>query len=305
MEMILVGRSENESGGSENHQFLIEQYKILSDRRTNHDGLLWQTPVMFFTAQAFLYMIALGADLNYPWWSRAIAAFVSFVFSVLMGLLFENHRAMEISDAEQMLNIENYLINDCNRVGLIIHTVPGDRNYLQKQADSGSSLVRETLLYRKKITKWNLILSFDIWKYAFRFTAYISAFIFMYIIAGRFQFIAVFFYQIDISVKALALLACVLDTLVFLYIKALLPVSDQFIKKLRSIIKGGVTLIIVQNILLILSLILSKSKFQTFLFTIPASNFVIALFFVRGTNRALKSIMSHPFSTETITDKTH
>lgn len=87
--------------------FLKIQYQILSDRRINHNSMLWETPSMLFVAQTLLWSISLGKDINV-----IIRCAVS-VVSVLIGLAsfknFERHRLMEIADAEQLYSIELWL----------------------------------------------------------------------------------------------------------------------------------------------------------------------------------------------------
>lgn len=84
--------------------FLIIQYQVLSDRRINHNSMLWDTPPMLFVAQTLLWNISLDTDINV-----IIRCTVS-VVSILIGLAsfknFERHRLMEIADAEQLYSIE-------------------------------------------------------------------------------------------------------------------------------------------------------------------------------------------------------
>jgi hypothetical protein len=39
-----------------------DQYPVVAERRLGYDNLLWQTPVLSLTAQAFLFAIAFGAE---------------------------------------------------------------------------------------------------------------------------------------------------------------------------------------------------------------------------------------------------
>jgi hypothetical protein len=224
-------------------RFLFEQYKVLSERRINHNSLLWQTPVMFFTAQAFLMMISLGNN-NYPWWSRAIAAFVSFVFSIFMDILFENNRAMEITDAEQMLDIETYLIRCCKVTGQIIHSKQDERCYLDQ------SPVRERQFQNGNFTKINRIPSYNLWTYCFRFIAGVSALVFLYTMANQFHDISEFIHTIDESLKALILLILAFDTILLFVAKAYRVRGTRQTQKKISALGYGIYGI--QNMFLIL-----------------------------------------------------
>ncbi|HNX62816.1 MAG TPA: hypothetical protein PKN45_09260 [Candidatus Limiplasma sp.] len=255
-------------------KLLIEQYRILSDRRINHNTLLWQTPVLFFTAQAFLYNIALGQG---NWWSRAIAAFVSFLFSLLTGLLFDNNRAMEILDAEQSLDIEKHFKKD-SKYCLTIHTKPAERDYLERQLKGDPILVQKTLLERKTITKLNLIPSFYIWQCGFRLIAYISAFIFLYILAGRLASIAAIINEISVDIKVWGAFFCALETTILLVQKAILPVYTKFEKTMNLCLYITFLLIFLQNCVLLFYLITSHPSIYAYLGVFLISNVVPALF---------------------------
>jgi len=200
------------------NRLLFEQYKILSERRINHNNLLWQSPIMFFTAQAFLYMIALGDG---TWWARAVAAFISCVFSVLTDILFENNRAMEITDAEQMENIETNLIKDYRGLGLKIHSVQDRRCYLD------GTLVRAKQFDIGKFTKINKIPSYNIWTYGFRFTAVVSGLLFLYDTALGVPETAAIIHQLSSTVKASILFFLSIDTILVFIRKACLPMKKH------------------------------------------------------------------------------
>lgn len=70
-----------------------EQYSVLADHRVNLNEMLWQTPVLSLTAQAFLFMIAFDQNTGVEY------RVASIVFVVLMALaslqLIAKHRACE------------------------------------------------------------------------------------------------------------------------------------------------------------------------------------------------------------------
>jgi len=81
------------------------QYQILNSRRDSFNNLVWQTPVLSLTAQAFLFTIIL-AD-GTPQMGRVIAAILSF-FAALMSLhLLYKHRFMEKNIAKTLHTYEN------------------------------------------------------------------------------------------------------------------------------------------------------------------------------------------------------
>lgn len=71
----------------------MEQYSVLADHRVNLNEMLWQTPVLSLTAQAFLFMIAFDQNTGVEY------RVASIVFVVLMALaslqLIAKHRACE------------------------------------------------------------------------------------------------------------------------------------------------------------------------------------------------------------------
>ena len=56
------------------------QYRIVATRRGIYDTLLWQTPVLSLTAQAFLFSISLGSDASQ--WERRTAAVLALIASI-------------------------------------------------------------------------------------------------------------------------------------------------------------------------------------------------------------------------------
>jgi hypothetical protein len=69
------------------------QYQLLAERRQNYDNMLWQTPVISLTAQAFLFTIALGGGERS---SRILAGMLSFFAAVAASQLMSKHRYFEV-----------------------------------------------------------------------------------------------------------------------------------------------------------------------------------------------------------------
>lgn len=53
----------NKVTNNEEEKILV-QYQIISNRRISQDELMWQVPALSFTAQAFLFTIALGSGIS-------------------------------------------------------------------------------------------------------------------------------------------------------------------------------------------------------------------------------------------------
>ncbi len=86
--------------------FLKLQYQVLSERRINHNTLLWNVPSMLFVAQTFMWTIAVNNDNNAI--IRFLVSLLSIVISLISYQLFERNRVMEVADSEQMYSIETF-----------------------------------------------------------------------------------------------------------------------------------------------------------------------------------------------------
>lgn len=86
------------------------QYPILSSRRNTYDQLLWQTPVLSLTAQAFLLTIALGSGSSNT--ARFMSASLSLITALASILLMAKHRYNEIIATKKLTEYENEKKND-------------------------------------------------------------------------------------------------------------------------------------------------------------------------------------------------
>ena len=80
------------------------QYRIVATRRGIYDTLLWQTPVLSLTAQAFLFSISLGSDASQ--WERRTAAVLALIASIASIQLTSRHRFHEIEDSKWLNEFE-------------------------------------------------------------------------------------------------------------------------------------------------------------------------------------------------------
>jgi hypothetical protein len=79
-------------------------YQALVARQLQWDNLVWQVPVLSFTAQAFLFTIALGPDTS--GFGRIVSAAMSIVITILSITLLKSHRISEITDAHWLKEME-------------------------------------------------------------------------------------------------------------------------------------------------------------------------------------------------------
>jgi hypothetical protein len=80
-------------------------WQTLASRRIAYDTMMWQTPALGMTAQAFLLTLALGGQESAL--GRAIAAALSAVLAIITLQLMGKHRHSELRDARQLGRIEH------------------------------------------------------------------------------------------------------------------------------------------------------------------------------------------------------
>ena len=90
---------------SKNKTINNEQYAILAARRQSFDSMLWQTPVLSLTAQAFLFTIALGSG-NSPA-ARIVSAKLALLTALASLQLMAKLRFYEIEDSKLLEQFEN------------------------------------------------------------------------------------------------------------------------------------------------------------------------------------------------------
>jgi hypothetical protein len=83
-----------------------EQYKFLNTLRNSFNHLVWQTPVLSLTAQAFLFRIILS-DIC-PIYNRLIAAGLAMAAALASIHLISKHRFYATQQAIMLNNFENY-----------------------------------------------------------------------------------------------------------------------------------------------------------------------------------------------------
>ncbi|MDJ0334575.1 hypothetical protein QMG83_05000 [Salinibacterium sp. G-O1] len=79
-------------------------YSAVVARRLQWDNLLWQVPVVSFTAQAFLLNVSLAP--NSSLFARLVSSALASIVSVLCIHLMAKHRQSEVLDAETLKRME-------------------------------------------------------------------------------------------------------------------------------------------------------------------------------------------------------
>lgn len=85
-------------------QVFLSQYAVLNARRDSFNSLLWQTPVLSLTAQAFLFIIALSQNVNDI--ARKMAATLALIVAIASIQLLVKHRFGEVDNAKLLQKLE-------------------------------------------------------------------------------------------------------------------------------------------------------------------------------------------------------
>lgn len=85
-------------------KLMESQYSALNARRDSLNSLVWQTPVLSLTAQAFLFTIALSKDVSTT--AQKIAAGLAFFVAVSSFQLLIKHRTNEQDHAKLLEKVE-------------------------------------------------------------------------------------------------------------------------------------------------------------------------------------------------------
>lgn len=131
-------------------------WQVVAERRSSYDAMMWQTPALGMTAQAFLLTLGLAPDTSGT--ARAVAALLSAVISLMVVQLLGKHRRNELLDTLALADMES-------RLGLPehlgFHPHARDR-YLAAHHASADRSARTTLLGPRRFWKMS---SFRLWCY--------------------------------------------------------------------------------------------------------------------------------------------
>lgn len=90
------------------------QYQIVASRRQATDTLMWQTPALCLTAQAFLFTIAL--DSQSVLGARSVAMALSVAVSLACIQLMCKHRHYEVLDSQWLEANQSHVLGSENLV---------------------------------------------------------------------------------------------------------------------------------------------------------------------------------------------
>lgn len=158
-------------------EFLKLQYQVLSERRINHNTLLWNVPSILFVALASLWTLALDSTKNL--FVRLILSIFSIIITYSSFQLFERHRLMEVVDAEQMYSIEEYIRQKhhttSNTPIMIVHHKLEKRTLIVGENRTVTDFINSHKYYKHK-DKNSLckMESYLLWKVIFTFSLIIS-----------------------------------------------------------------------------------------------------------------------------------
>lgn len=79
-------------------------WQTVAARRAGLDAMMWQTPALGMTAQAFLLTLAVGAESSR--WARLVASFLSLILAVMVMQLMAKHRRNEMLDSMLLEELE-------------------------------------------------------------------------------------------------------------------------------------------------------------------------------------------------------
>lgn len=82
-------------------------YESISNEALNHNSLVWQTPALALTAEAFLLTIALDSGSSVS--ARLISSGLNFMISILCAQLMSKHRAMVAANRDTLVDLESQL----------------------------------------------------------------------------------------------------------------------------------------------------------------------------------------------------
>ena len=89
---------------SNSSETFLAQYAVLNARRDSFNTLLWQTPVLSLTAQAFLFNIALSKEVSCA--AQTVAAILALFVALASIQLMTKHRFNEEELAKQLNDME-------------------------------------------------------------------------------------------------------------------------------------------------------------------------------------------------------
>lgn len=133
---------------------LLAVWQMVAARRQSYDAMMWQTPALGMTAQAFLLSLALGSGTSDL--ARIIAATLSVLISFMVVQLLAKHRRNELLDTLALEDLELRL-NFPQTTGFhphARHRYPGDSVALADRAGRGTLVGPRGFWAMSSFTLW-------------------------------------------------------------------------------------------------------------------------------------------------------
>jgi hypothetical protein len=142
----------------------LAAYQVITARRTAYDSMMWQSPGLGLTAQAFLMTIALAPDTKIV--ARLLASLLGCVVALLSIQLMAKHRYLESIDSRLVEELETKMLVQ-TRLSMKPHSSVTERN-------AGRVVPSRLALLR----------SFDVWCLGMGTFALADVFVVLWTVAG-------------------------------------------------------------------------------------------------------------------------
>lgn len=116
-------------------------WQVLAQRRSGYDNMMWQTPALGMTAQAFLLTLALAPDTSVT--SRVISSGLGALISVMVLQLLGKHRQNEVLDSRLLERLErDEVLGLAKQAGFVPHGNRTERHPPEDLAEVRESSTR-------------------------------------------------------------------------------------------------------------------------------------------------------------------
>lgn len=181
--MPMNTKNKNHTIHQKDFEVLKIQYQVLSERRINHNTLLWNVPSLLFVAQTFLWTLSLDSDKNL--FLRCGISILSIIVAYISFQMFKRNRLMEIVDSAQMYSIEKCMQKHTKPNDfpvMIIHHKLEKRTLISGKYKQVSDFINNNPDYKNQNKKKSLcqMSSVRLWKTIFISMIVLSCFIFGY-----------------------------------------------------------------------------------------------------------------------------
>ena len=142
-----------------------QQYTHLVNRRMQWDQLVWQTPTMALTGEAFLFNICLGNGVSH--FARVVASTLALVVSIASLHTLAMHRTSELADANLIRKYES----EGGRFGA--HG-PDWRDFRTAHAREQEHIVGRRELTDRLVARFSRVRGIEVWFWTLAFIFIVS-----------------------------------------------------------------------------------------------------------------------------------